>query len=206
MARLDFSGAKGVAYLSSHYRVHHDPQIIDELRLVNKEQQVTKDETPEDKKKVSECQQLVAYGGARETGLAESRNWPSRVSSEQSRIGCSQEMWSDTTQIKDLQLSCMIDKVQNTTTAPNPQSSHIVSIATSINDILASSVQRPSEEGILLVDNEVKSDCIGQHIMPYREANNNNMSKLKLSQCFPWISHLHGLLYLFYIQFILGPK
>jgi hypothetical protein len=60
LARLDFSGAKGVAYLSSHYRVHHDPQIIAELCLVNKEQQVTKDETPEDKKKVSECQQLVA--------------------------------------------------------------------------------------------------------------------------------------------------
>lgn len=93
-------------------------------------------------------------------------------------------MWSDTTQIKDLHLSCMIDKVQNTTTAPNPQSSHIVSIATYINDILASSVQRPNEEGILLVDNEIKSDCIGQHIMPYLEADNNNFSKLNLSPMF----------------------
>ena len=49
-----------MVHLSSDYRVVHDPQIIAEPCLVNKEHQVTKDETPEDMEEVSECQQLLA--------------------------------------------------------------------------------------------------------------------------------------------------
>ena len=60
LARLDFSGAKGLVYLFNDYHVVHDPQDIAELCLVNKEHQVTKDETPEDMEEVPECQQLLA--------------------------------------------------------------------------------------------------------------------------------------------------
>jgi len=70
LASLDFSGAKMVMYLSSNHHVVHDPQSIAEICSVNKEYQVTKDETPEDKEKVSECQQLEISSGARKTGLA----------------------------------------------------------------------------------------------------------------------------------------
>jgi hypothetical protein len=42
-----------VVQLSSDYRVVHDPQIIAEPCSVNKEHQVTKDETPEEMEKVS---------------------------------------------------------------------------------------------------------------------------------------------------------
>jgi len=63
LARLDFLGAKGVVYLFNDYRVVHDPQDIAELCSVNKEHKVTKDQIPEDKEEVLECQQLGAYDG-----------------------------------------------------------------------------------------------------------------------------------------------
>jgi hypothetical protein len=52
LARLNFSGAKGVVYLSRDYRVVYNPQAI-ELRSVEKEHRVTTDETPGDKEIVS---------------------------------------------------------------------------------------------------------------------------------------------------------
>jgi hypothetical protein len=74
---------------------------------------------------------------------------------------------SNNTQIRDLHFSDMINKVWSTSSLPNSQSGHIVSIATSIKDVLASSVKRPIEEAILLVDDGINSDCIVyQHIMP----------------------------------------
>jgi hypothetical protein len=62
----------------------------------------------------------------------------------------------------------MIDKVQSINFLPNFQSGHIISIATSISDILASNVKRPIEESNLLIDHEINLDCIGQHIIPYK--------------------------------------
>jgi len=114
LASLDFSGAKMVVYLSSNYHVVHDPQIIAEICLVNKEYQVTKDETPEDKEKVSECQQLEISSGAGKMGLAGFEHRPGQISAEQSAIGCSQMMRSNITQIKYLHFSCMINKVPST--------------------------------------------------------------------------------------------
>ena len=58
-------------YLSSDYRIVHDPRIIAKLCLVNKEHQVTENETPEDKQKMSECQQLVAYDGVGRSNIAQ---------------------------------------------------------------------------------------------------------------------------------------
>jgi hypothetical protein len=52
LTRLNFSGAKGVVYLSRDYRVVYNPQAI-ELRSVEKEHRVTTDETPGDKEIVS---------------------------------------------------------------------------------------------------------------------------------------------------------
>jgi hypothetical protein len=50
--------------------------------------------------------------------------------------------------------------------------------------IFFSNVKKQIEEGILLVNNESNSNCIGQHIMPYQEDHNNVVSKLKLSPMF----------------------
>jgi len=89
---------------------------------------------------VSECQQLVAYDGARR---------------------------GNNTKIRDLHFSDMINKVQSISSLPNSQFDHIVSIATSISDALASSVKTLIEEGILIVDDGINLYCISQHIMPY---------------------------------------
>ena len=96
----------------------------------------------------------------------------------------------------------MINKVQSACILPNPQFDHIISIDTSISDIFTSSVKRLIEKDILLVDNEKNSDCIGQHIMPYQEADDNILSKLKLSTMFTldsifmWVALLGFSLYL----------
>ena len=85
------------------------------------------------------------------------------------------EMKSNVIQIKDMHFSSLINKAQGTSILPNSQSGHIISIATS---------KRPIEESNLFVDHEINSDCIGQHIIPYQEANDNSLSKLNLSQMF----------------------
>ena len=80
------------------------------------------------------------------------------------------EMKSKVIQIKDMHFSSLINKAQGTSTLPNSQSGHIISIATSISDVVASSFKRPIEEGTLLVDDKINSDSIGQHIVPYSKA------------------------------------
>jgi hypothetical protein len=100
LASLDFSGAKMVVYLSSNYSIVHDPQIIAKICSVNKEYQVTKDETPEDMEKVSKCQWLEISSGARKTGLARFEHQPGQIYVEQFGIGCSQEIRSNIAQIK----------------------------------------------------------------------------------------------------------
>jgi len=42
-------------------------------------------------------------------------------------------------------------------------------------------VKGPIEEDILLVNNEIISDCIGERIVSYKGANNNILSNLKLT-------------------------
>ena len=86
-------------------------------------------------------------------------------------------MKSNIIQIKDMHFSSLINKAQGTSTLPNFQFGHIISIDTSVSDIFTSSVKRLIEKDILLVDNENNSDCIGQHIMPYQEADANILSK-----------------------------
>ena len=63
----------------------------------------------------------------------------------------------------------------------NSQSSHTISIPTSISSISTDSVKGPIEEDILLVNNEIISDCIGERIVSYKGANNNILSNLKLT-------------------------
>jgi len=70
-------------------------------------------------------------------------------------------MKSNVIQIKDMHFSSLINKAQGTSTLPNSQSGHIISIATSISDIVASSFKRPIGEGTLLVDDKINSDSIG---------------------------------------------
>jgi hypothetical protein len=55
---------------------------------------------------------------AEETILAGSRNLPSQIFAEQYAPGCSQEIKSDVTQIKDLHFSDIITKVQHTSILP----------------------------------------------------------------------------------------
>ena len=112
-------------YLSSDYRVVHNSRIIAELCLLTKNTESLR-MNPRDKEIVSECQQLVAYDGARR---------------------------GNNTQTRDLHFSDTINKVQSTSSLPNSQFGHIFSITASISDILVSSVKRPIEEGILLVSN-----------------------------------------------------
>jgi hypothetical protein len=81
-----------------------------------------------------------------------------------------------------MHFSSLINKAQGTSTLPNSQSGHIISIATSISDILASSFKRLIEEGTLLVDDKINSDSISQHIVPYSKADSGSSSKLKLSR------------------------
>ena len=89
------------------------------------------------------------------------------------------EMKSNIIQINDMHFSSLINKAQGTSILPNSQSGHIISIATSISDILASSFKRLIEEGTLLVDDKINSDSIGQHIVPYGKADSGSSSKLK---------------------------
>jgi len=95
------------------------------------------------------------------------------------------ETKSHITRIKDIHFSSMINRLQDTSILPKSPSGHIISINMSISDIFASSIEGPIEEGILLVNNDIKnSDCIGQHVVLYREADDNILSKLKLSPMF----------------------
>ena len=90
------------------------------------------------------------------------------------------EMKSNIMQIKDMHFSSLINKAKGTSSLPNFQSGHIISITTSISDILASSFKTPVEEGTLLVDDKINSDSIGQHIVPYGKADSGSSSKPKL--------------------------
>ena len=89
------------------------------------------------------------------------------------------EMKSTAIQIKDMHFCSMINKAQGTSILSNSQSGHIISIATSISDILASSFKRPIEKGTLL-DDEINSHSISQHIVPYVKADCTSLSKQKL--------------------------
>jgi hypothetical protein len=51
LARLDFSGAKGVVHLSSDYRIIDGPQIIAEQDSSEKAYQDDEDQAPTSKKK-----------------------------------------------------------------------------------------------------------------------------------------------------------
>jgi hypothetical protein len=83
-------------------------------------------------------------------------------------------MKSNIIQIKDMHFSSLINKEQGTSTLPNFQYGHIISIATSISDILDSSFKRLIEEGTLLVDDKINSDSMGQHIVPYGKADSRS--------------------------------
>jgi len=93
----------------------------------------------------------------------------------QALINCFLEMKGNVMHIKDMYFSSMINKVQGASILPNSQSGHIILIATS---------KRPIGESNLLVDHKINSNCIGQHIIPYQEADDNILLKLKLSQMF----------------------
>ena len=90
------------------------------------------------------------------------------------------EIKNNVIQIKDMHFSSLINNAQGTSILSNSQSGHIISIATSISVILASSFKRPIEEGTLLVDDKINSDSIDQHIVPYGKADSGSSSKLKL--------------------------
>ena len=72
------------------------------------------------------------------------------------------EMKSNIIQIKDVNFSNMINKVENTNILLKFQSGHTISISASIGDILRSSCKRPIENSILFVDDKINSDSIGQ--------------------------------------------
>ena len=86
-------------------------------------------------------------------------------------------MKSKIIQIKDVNFSNMINKVENTNILLKFQSDHTISIYTSVRDILANSCKRPIEKGILFVEDNIKSDSIGQHIVPYGKADSGSSSK-----------------------------
>jgi len=65
------------------------------------------------------------------------------IDGDQAPTNCFLEMKGNVMQIKDMYFSSMINKVQGTSILPNSQSGHIISIATSINNILASNFKRP---------------------------------------------------------------
>jgi hypothetical protein len=66
-------------------------------------------------------------------------------------------------QIKDIQLSNMINKVQNTNILLKFQSGHTISIFAPIGNVLGNSCKRPIENG-----------------MPYGKADSDNLAKPKL--------------------------
>jgi hypothetical protein len=82
-------------------------------------------------------------------------------------------------QIKDMHLSNMINKVENTNILLKFQSCHTISISASIKDILTNSCNIPIENSNLFID-KTNSDSIGQHIVPYGKANSASLSKLRL--------------------------
>jgi hypothetical protein len=89
------------------------------------------------------------------------------------------EIKSNIIQIKDIHFSNMINKVQNTNILLKFQSSHTISISTSIKDILASSCKRPIENAILFVDDKTNLYSINQQIMPYGKGDSASLSKQK---------------------------
>ena len=83
-------------------------------------------------------------------------------------------------QIKDIHLSDVINKVQDTNILLKFQSGHTILISAYIRDILENSYQRPIRNSIVFVKDKIKSDSIGQHIVPYGKAYSARSSKLKL--------------------------
>jgi hypothetical protein len=166
-ARLDFSGVKGTIYLSSDYCIINEDQVPK-----------SKKEVVDSVESAQPTDQPAKPTSSHTAGADASLDNSAPV------VDCFLEMKNNIIQIKDLHFSDMIDKVQSTSMVPNSQSGHIISIDTSISNILASCVKRPIEEGIALVNSEIKLDYIGQPIMPYQEADDNILSKLKLSPMF----------------------
>jgi hypothetical protein len=89
------------------------------------------------------------------------------------------EKKSNIMQIKDMHFSNMINKVENTNILLKFQFGHTISISASIKYILTNSCNRPIENSNLFVD-KTNSDSIGQHIVPYGNANSVSLSKLRL--------------------------
>ena len=74
----------------------------------------------------------------------------------------------------------MIDKVQDTNILLKFQSGHTISISVCIRDILENSYQRSIRNGIIFVEDKIKSDSISQQIVSYGKADSANLSKSKL--------------------------
>ena len=86
-------------------------------------------------------------------------------------------MKSNIIQIKDVNFSNMINKVENINILLKFQSGHTISISASVRDILANSCKRSIEKGILFVEDNIKSYSIGQHIVPYGKADSGSSLK-----------------------------
>jgi hypothetical protein len=166
-ARLDFSGVKGTIYLSSDYCIINEDQVPK-----------SKKEVVDSVESAQPTDQPAKPTSSHTAGADASLDNSAPV------VDCFLEMKNNIIQIKDLHFSDMIHKVQSTSILPNSQSGHIISIDTSISNILASCVKRQIEEGIVLINNEMKLDYIGQPIIPYQEVDDNILSKLKLFPIF----------------------
>jgi hypothetical protein len=94
----------------------------------------------------------------------------------------SSEIKNHIIKIKDIHFSDMINKIQNINILLKFQSGHTISISASIRDILRSSCNRLIDNDNLFVNNKINSDSIGQHILPYGNADNSSLSKLRPSK------------------------
>jgi len=89
-------------------------------------------------------------------------------------------MKSNIIQMKNVHFFNTINKVENINILLKIQFGHTILIYASIRDILTSSYKRPIEKGILFVEDNIKLDSIGQHIVPYSKADSGSSSKQKL--------------------------
>lgn len=133
LARLDFSGAKGVAYLSKDDSVVDNHQIITKYCSINKIHQDAEDQTPTSEKG-GETTIYTSHGpieaarppteGARPPPLVLTTTDAS-LDDSSPVVNCLSEKKVNIMQIMDTRFSNMINKVQIRSFSPNSQYSHI---------------------------------------------------------------------------------
>jgi hypothetical protein len=162
-AVLDFSGIKGAYILPYEFRAK-------EFDVCQDQQPIAKESSAHERQHVAEpC-----------SAKDEHQDDGARDSKEEILEGCDRAK-QDVIQI--IQPSCfsnIFKKVHLIRILPIPKSGHRFIIDALFSKFCIRNLERPIEEGDLLISNQIIRRHIGQHVMPSREADNADLSNSKV--------------------------